>query len=231
MTEAFLNPTYFVACSIGLAFSCVFFALAARPYKVEAANAIKLKSDVLISACNTAITVAGIGTPILAAIFAYASLQTTQPPGSLAYLACAITLITLSVLSGLWTVFSLACIGREQGVFSVDNSSNTYLPSYLVFQLSLLFMGTAALVLYLLFGLSAKNPGIATESPGPAAAIVRRAISIGNSGSDVEHAWGVPDTISRAAATTTILHYRTPQSTIDVGLESDQVVSIQERKK
>jgi hypothetical protein len=181
----------------------------------------------LLTAVNTGITVAGIAVPLIAGLAAYGYSVLLQSTHDLAYLVAGLIISCLSVASGLWAAFSIATISDAAGTIKVSKAENLYVGSNLVFQLLTLVSGCLLIAAYV-FSLQPKLREISEFKDSGRPAIQRRHIFVGESATDIEHAWGEPDS-RKSEASGFIYNYGTPSSLIDVRIENDVAVQISER--
>ena len=218
--------------SVGVAvlLSVIAAGLSAGPWRNTAEDQPKkLRVDHLVLAGNTGITVAGIAVPLIAGLAAYVYSQLSQSPHDVAFLVAGLIVTALSVLAGLWAVYSLATVAGGAETIEVHKKQNTYMGANLVLQLALLICGCALVSAYVV-GLDFTKQRLTTSVEPSRPAVLRRHVVIGEPAAEVTRAWGPPDT-SKQDATAVVNSYTTAASTIDVRLEGGVVVQITEKRK
>jgi hypothetical protein len=195
-------------------------------------NAVTLNWNAFAAPLNTAITVAGIVLPLIASLVAYSTgnLGKTYSDLNLLFVSAALFLLTL--LIGLWTAVGLATVvTNKDGVFTVDATSNTFYPAFLVAQLALLFSGFAVLLVHVASGLPLDQTAPdKTQLSRHVVLVVRTYPSTGMSPEQVRAMLGAPTTEAQTQTRQT-LTYLTHNAELRLVIEDGAVVEMTETKR
>jgi hypothetical protein len=189
------------------------------------ANGIPCSSEAFRGAINSALTVSGFMLPLLCGGIGYLALQLVAP-SKLVPLVAITGLLALSIMVGLWNMFSM--IGMPSGTITITEDSLTWFVPQLVTQLCFLFFAIIVLLFYLLFSLDL--PKTATiASTATASCVTRPQIRLNMKQDDVEKAWGRPSSIDKAPQGDE-WRYASPNVDTILLIKDAEVISITERK-
>ena len=194
-------------------------------------KAITLKSETFGGAINMSLTVSSVVFPLASLYLAYLLTATRLPPTALAPLIAGVLLVFIAVLVGLWNAYSLPFGSWDGDSIEIAKDRNITWPAFFVGQFSLLASGLVVLVLSFLL-----IPGVdrtRTASPGSGAsfALVRPAVRVGATRTDVEAQWGGPDERELGpGGVVREYRYHSPTTEYRIVFEGDTVVSFTEQR-
>lgn len=230
MIEILANPSFWLSLAGPLVVVLAVGYVIAKSWR-SPSPAVDIQWEAFNSPSNTAITVAGVATPLVTGLVTYSLSTLKQTPEQVAPLIASAILMSASILLGLWITFGLATLVGKEGTFQVSQKKYTYYPAFLVSQLSLLFFAFGLLVYYCLKSLSFSP----TVEPLPAATeveavqILRPRIAIGMKGEDVSKLWGTPQA-REATAQGELLKYQSQNAEYVFQIVNGEVMEVTERK-
>lgn len=170
--------------------------------KIRAApdKKIIIRADTFRLPISAALTVAGFVVPLLCGGIGYFVLGEKIPPAKLLPLLGSALLLALSVIVGLWNIFSLTA-AKGENLEMTETNSGGFVAQFVV-QLALMCEGFAIIMVYFLWlfqpsvvtGSSAANAVSAKD--GASYSIERPLLQVGLTGEEVRAAWGRPDSVS-----------------------------------
>ena len=193
------------------------FVFASRQYNPKGTTR-KMSVDYFRTATSTSLTIVGLLTPILVAVLSYLYLK--QPSGNYSVLLAVVVLLYIVLVLAVWATFAILRKAKGDSVITLSfPADRKYITSMgLLYSLQLL-----ALVLFAYFFLidfPRTHAGEAAVQTVGGRLLLRPAIAVGTSRSEVLRVWGPP-----ASATARSLTYSTGSASLVVQLDQTDHVS------
>jgi hypothetical protein len=213
---------------IPILITLVFFCLLGLYWeaKVKPPNeSIKYKTDTFTAPINSALSVTSLIMPLLCGAIGYLASQLVAPIELIPLLAIA-GLLGLSIIVGLWNMFSLTA--SQNGEITITTKSLTWFVPQVVAQVCLLFSSVVVLLIYVFFFFDLPKP-VASSNSRVASLIARPPISVGTQEGAITKAWGLPASV-QSTDHGTEWHYPSSNSEFILSIDKGIVVSVTERK-
>lgn len=181
---------------------------------------------------NAALSVAAFSVPLLCALVGYL-VTTGVPARSLVCLYASTILFALSVVVGLWNMFSLTATDGDK--IKIDGENMWLFPAQVVSQFLLISLGGAVLVVYLTFFLEVSaKPAAADAMPAHPYFIAKPPVDISMKKSDIIASWGTPAARfpePDKGSGVEMLKYETTVSYIEFECMGDVIITRVEKRK
>jgi hypothetical protein len=193
--------------------------------QVRAKTSIACNPEAFRGAINSALSVSGFMLPLLCGGIGYLALQLVAP-GKLVPLVAITGLLALSIMVGLWNMFSMTAI--PSGTVTITKNSLTWFVPQIVTQLWLLFLAIIVLLLYLFFSFDLPKTAVLGKTVINLSTH-RAPISLDMKQDEIEKAWGSPGSVSE---TSQGVEWRYPEHGTETILliKNAELLSITERK-
>lgn len=212
-----------------LGIAIVIFVAACKHWhkKVAGGATFSYAGDTFRNPINAAITVSGFFIPLLCGGIGYL-IEKSIPSRQLIPLLAAVILFSVSVLLGLWNLFSMTLFTGDKVEIKKDGVWG-FVPQFAT-QLSIMFGGLIVVLFYFLFVFDLKASETKSSDASASVMIARPALRAGIGPGDVTKAWGPPGQITNTNDTA-VWHYSSDNSEFLITVRSNSVWSIEERRK
>jgi len=216
---------------VPLGVAAVLFVLGLRHWYKRMKEGAKFSyaGDTFRNPINAAITVSGFFIPLLCGGIGYL-IEKSIPPHQLVPLVAAVVLFSVSVLLGLWNLFSMTLFPGDDDKVEIEPGGVWGFVPQFATQLAVMFGGLVVVLLYFLFVFDLKTSETKTiDAPAPIM-VSKPLLRVGMNADDVQQSWGAPNQIVKSNQLA-VWRYTAANSEFLITIRDHSVWSIEEKRK